>query len=144
MRRNSVALPWYSQIGDVPSIDQCLDYESIVTRFPKIRLALASLRSPICASAKTSQKYVLNAALPPEAIKLLCIVHSTTEFQPFTDHPVVLDVWSVIDTERIRELGAVLGRERRRDRLRSFSGPEYITHGIRETIGEKRARLSRR
>src|ERR1700736_4422344 len=91
----------HPQISDIPSVDQCLDYESVIACFPKIRLALAPLRGPIRTSAETAQKYVLNATSPPEAVELLCIVYSTTEFQPFANHPVILDVRTIIDMERI-------------------------------------------
>ena len=90
------------QIGDVPRVYESLNDKPVVTRLPEVRAALTPLRRPVRALPQALQEDILNSTPPPQNIELLRIIHRTAELEPLANHPVVLDMWPLVDRKWIR------------------------------------------
>ena len=120
----------YAQIGDVPRIDQRLDDEPVVRRLPKIRAALPALRLPRFALRHAPHKSIIDATPPPQRIELLRVVHGAAKLEPLADRPVVLDVRTLIDRQRVSVKQTVVVLRRWRGGRRVKVGLEHVPHRV--------------
>ena len=121
-----------AQVGDVPGVDQRLDDEPIVRRLPKVRAALPPLSLPRLALGHAPRKRVLRHAAPsPERVELPGVVHRAAEPEPSPDRPLVLDVRTLVDRQRVGVQQAVVPVRRGRRGPRRDVALEHVPHGIR-------------
>jgi hypothetical protein len=118
-----------SQVRDIPRVDQRLDDEPAVRRFPKVRAALTALRLPIFGLGHTLREDLLDAAPPTQRIELFRVIYRAAKLEPLADRPVIFDVRTFVDRERVGGKEAVVVLRRRRWLHRKLS-LEHVPHRV--------------
>ena len=132
-----------AQVSDIPRVDQSLDDDKpLVRHLPEVRATLPTLCLPRLALRHALRnRGILDAALPPQRIKLLCVVHHAAKLEPSADRPVVLDVRTLVN--RQREQAVVHGGSPvvRRSRLPAWRAERFSrTFDHRTTSKQNRIR----
>ena len=128
-RKKKKSGPIGLQVPDIPRADKGIDDEAAVQRLPKVRAALTAHCLPIFALGLVLRERLLDAASLTQRIELFRVIYRAAELKPLSDGPIVFDVRTFVDRERVSGEQAVVILRSSRGLCRKLS-LEHVPHRV--------------